>query len=126
MNAPSDVIDARLAGNYDLGGGLGTKQFTDDSMLFSNGGKVNFPRNGHAIWFMGQYVRFGLLKEAPDYAAVSKKLLQQDLYREIAKEMNVAVPDDDMASVTAQIDGITFDPKDPAASLAKYPKVAPL
>ena len=24
--APSDVIDARLAGNYDLGGGLGTRR----------------------------------------------------------------------------------------------------
>jgi nitrate/nitrite transport system substrate-binding protein len=126
VNAPADVIDARLAGTYDLGGGLGMKQFTDDSMLFSDAGKVNFPRNGHGIWFMSQYVRFGMLKEAPDYAAVSRRLIQQDLYRDVARDMSVAIPNDDMATITPQIDGITFDPKDPTASLANYPKVAPL
>jgi nitrate/nitrite transport system substrate-binding protein len=126
VNAPADVIDARLAGRYDLGGGLGEHIYTDDSMLFSNNGKVNFPRNGHGVWFLGQYVRFGLLESPPDYAAIPKKLIRQDLYREVAKEMAVDIPDDDMATITPQIDGITFDPKDPTASLAKYPNVAPL
>jgi nitrate/nitrite transport system substrate-binding protein len=126
VNAPADVIDARLAGRYDLGGGLGEHIYTDDSMLFSNNGKVNFPRNGHGIWFLGQYVRFGLLESPPDFAAIPKKLIKQDLYREVAKEMSVEIPDDDMASITPQIDGITFDPKNPTASLANYPTVAPL
>jgi nitrate/nitrite transport system substrate-binding protein len=126
VNAPADVIDARLAGRYDLGGGLGEHIYTDDSMLFSNNGKVNFPRNGHGIWFLGQYVRFGLLESPPDFATIPKKLIKQDLYREVAKEMSVEIPDDDMASITPQIDGITFDPKNPTASLANYPTVAPL
>jgi nitrate/nitrite transport system substrate-binding protein len=124
VNAPPEVIDARLAGRYDLGAGLGERTYTDDTMLFSNGGKVNFPRLGHAIWFLGQYVRFGLLKDPPEYQKVARGLLQQDLYREVAKEMSVPLPDDDMSPITPQIDGVTFDPNDPAASIAKYPTVA--
>lgn len=123
VNAPSEVIDARLAGKYDLGAGLGEHIYSDDSMLFSNGGKVSFPRKGHGIWFMAQYVRFGYLKDQPEYTKVADKLIMQDLYREVAKSMNVAVPDDDMQPIVPQIDGISFDPKDPSGSLAKYPAV---
>jgi nitrate/nitrite transport system substrate-binding protein len=126
VNAPADVIDARLAGRYDLGGGLGEHIYTDDSMQFSNNGKVNFPRNGYAVWFLAQYVRFGLLETPPDYATIPSRLIKQDLYREVAKEMAVDIPDDDMAPITPQLDGITFDPRDPSVSLAKYPKVAAL
>ena len=123
VNASADVIDARLAGKYDLGAGLGEKTYTDDSMLFSNKGDVSFPRKGHAIWFMAQYVRFGYLQSPPEYTKIADKLILQDVYREVAKDMSLAIPDDDMKPITPQVDGITFDPKDPAGSLAKYPAV---
>ena len=117
VNAPSDVIDARLIGNYDLGGGLGEKIFTDDYMLFHKDGAVNFPRKGHAIWFMSQYLRFGYLNEAPDYQAIADTLIMQDLYQEAASELNIAVPDDDMQPFTLKLDNVTFDPANPAESL---------
>jgi nitrate/nitrite transport system substrate-binding protein len=120
VNAPSDVIDARLAGKYDLGAGLGEKIFTDDYMLYHKGGAVNFPRKSHAIWFMAQYVRFGYLKEAPDYAAIADKLIMQDLYKEVADTLDVAIPDDDMKPFTLKLDNVTFDPADPAGSLKQY------
>lgn len=120
VNAPSDVIDARLAGKYDLGAGLGQKTFTDDYMLFHKGGAINFPRKSHAIWFMSQYVRFGYLKEAPDYQAIADKLILQDLYKEAASTLNIPVPDDDMKAFTLKLDNITFDPTDPAKSLKLY------
>ncbi|HYE72934.1 MAG TPA: CmpA/NrtA family ABC transporter substrate-binding protein, partial [Blastocatellia bacterium] len=60
VNAPPEVIEARLLGEYDLGCDLKHK-YTDDYMLFYNSGQVNLPRKSHAIWFMAQYVRFGYL-----------------------------------------------------------------
>ena len=117
VNAPPDVIDARLAGTYALGKGLGEHTYTDDSMLFHRDGQVNAPRAGHAAWFMAQYVRHGYLKELPDVNAISKKLILSDLYREVAKEMTVAVPDDDMAPFSLTLDQVRFDPAAPGAYL---------
>jgi nitrate/nitrite transport system substrate-binding protein len=122
VNAPADVIEARLEGKYNLGAGLGEKTFTDDYMLYYKDGQVNFPRKSHGIWFMSQYLRFGYLKAAPDYAAIADKLIMQDLYKEVAGELKIAVPDDDMKPFTLKLDNVGFDPNDPAGSLAKYDK----
>jgi nitrate/nitrite transport system substrate-binding protein len=119
VNASADVIDARLKGEYDLGSGLGKKQFTDDTMRFYNNGFVNFPRKGHAVWFMAQYVRFGYLKELPDAKAIADKLILSDLYHEVASEMGVPIPDDDMKPFTIKLDNARFDPNDPKAYLER-------
>jgi nitrate/nitrite transport system substrate-binding protein len=124
VNAPPDVIDARLAGNYQLGGDLGETTYTDDTMLFSNGGVVNLPRHAHAAWYLTQYVRFGYLRELPDTRAIASKLILQDLYREVAQEMAIAVPEDDMAAFTVQLDQARFDPADPTAYLRQYGGIA--
>jgi nitrate/nitrite transport system substrate-binding protein len=120
VNAPADVIEARLEGKYNLGAGLGEKTFTDDYMLYYKDGQINFPRKSHGIWFMSQYLRFGYLKAVPDYAAIADKLIMQDLYKEVAGELKIAVPDDDMKPLTLKLDNAVFDPNDPAGSLAKY------
>jgi nitrate/nitrite transport system substrate-binding protein len=120
VNAPPDVIDARLAGDYDLGTAPGKHTYSDDSMMFHRDGEVNFPRKAHAIWFMTQYVRFGYLKELPDAAAIADRLILQDLYEEVAGTMGVTLPSDDMKPFTVQLDGVEFDPADPKGSLARY------
>ncbi len=118
VNAPVEVLKGRLAGTYDLGAGLGEKTFTDDYMLYHQDGAVNFPRKAHAIWFMNQYVRFGYLTEAPDYQAIADKLIMQDLYKEAASELKIAVPDDDMQKFTVKLDNATFDPANPVLMAA--------
>ncbi len=119
--APSDVIDARLAGTYELGGGLGTKSFSDDMMLFHRGGETNFPRYGYGIWFMTQYARFGRLPAIPpDAEQIARTVILQDLYREVAREAGVAVPDDDMKPFLVQADKGEFDPMNPSAALTHY------
>ena len=120
VNAPADVIDARLEGKYTLGKDLGEHQYADDAMLFHNGGFVNFPRAAHASWFMAQYVRHGYLKELPNHGEIAKKLILTDLYREVAKEMRVAVPEDDSAAFSLALDGARFDPADVPAYLKQY------
>jgi nitrate/nitrite transport system substrate-binding protein len=120
VNASSEVIDARLEGNYNLGDTLGQRTFTDDTMLFHNNGLVNMPRKSHAIWFMTQYVRFGYLPELPDVNAIADRLIIPGLYEEVAKEMGIELPDDEMAPFTVKLDNARFDPGNPSAYLKQY------
>jgi nitrate/nitrite transport system substrate-binding protein len=117
VNAPADVIEARLMGNYELGCNQGLQIYTDDYMLFYKGGMVNFPRKSYAIWAMAQYVRFGYLTEEPDYKAIADKLILQDLYKEVAASMKVKVPDDDMKPFSLTIDKTVFNPLNPSEYL---------
>ena len=118
MNASPEVIGKRLEGYYDMGAGLGVKQYFEDRMLFSRGGKVSYPRLSHGIWFMAQYARFGYLKAMPaDAKAIADKLILQDVYREVAKEVGVPIPEDDMKPWTMTLDKAKFDPTKPEAYL---------
>ena len=78
-------------GDYNLGCNQGVEVYDNDYMLFHKGGMVNFPRKSHAIWAMAQFVRFGYLKEAPNYAAIADKLILDDLYKERLNERNSPV-----------------------------------
>ncbi len=120
VNAPAEVIDARLMGSYALGAGLGTKTFEDDAMVFHREGVTNFPRLAHGIWFMAQYLRFGRLETPPAYDAIAREVILQDLYREVAAEMEIPVPDDDMKPFMVDADRTYFDPADPAGMLRGY------
>lgn len=117
VNAPADVIEARLMGDYNLGCNQGVEVYDNDYMLFHKGGMVNFPRKSHAIWAMAQFVRFGYLKEAPNYAAIADKLILDDLYKEVAASMKIKVPNDDMKPFSLTMDKTVFDPANPATYL---------
>jgi nitrate/nitrite transport system substrate-binding protein len=113
VNAVPSAISGRLTGTYDLGGGLGTKTFKDDAMMFYRDGDVNFPRRAHAVWFLAQYRRLGLLPTDPDYKALADAILLQDVYKKVAASQKVTVPDDDMKPFAVKLDGVTFDPNKP-------------
>lgn len=117
VNAPLAVIEARLLGSYDIGCDIGAVKYKDDAMLFHNNGFVNAPRKAHGIFAMSQYKRFGYLKESPKYKEVADKLIMEDLYAEVAKEMGVTIPDDDMKPFTIKLDNYTFDPAKPEENL---------
>ncbi len=120
VNAPAETIENRLLGKYDLGADLGEHVYTDDYMLFHKGGSVNFPRKAHAMFFMSQYVRFGYLSQHPEYDKIADKLIMKNLYSEVACEMKISIPDDDMKPFQLKLDGAAFDPSDPAGSLKQY------
>lgn len=117
VNAPADVIEARLMGDYNLGCNQGVEVYDKDYMLFYKGGTVNFPRKSYAIWAMAQFVRFGYLKEAPDYKEIADKLILQDLYKEVATSMKIKIPTDDMKPFSLTMDKTVFDPSNPEAYL---------
>ncbi|GAA1783836.1 CmpA/NrtA family ABC transporter substrate-binding protein [Luedemannella flava] len=120
VNAPAADIKGRLLGQYDLGAGLGAKTYTGDQMMFFRDGETPFPRSSYVYWFLAQYQRFGLIKEAPDYAAIANGVLLKDLYAKVAAEEGIKVPGDDMAPFAVKLDNITFDPKN-VADEAKRP-----
>jgi nitrate/nitrite transport system substrate-binding protein len=120
VNAPAEEIENRLHGKYTLGCDLGEHEYTDDYMLFHKNGNVNFARKSHAMFFMSQYVRFGYLEKHPEYEEIADKLIMTDLYKEVAGEMRISVPNDDMAPFELKADGAIFDPKDPVGSLKQY------
>jgi len=115
VNAPLQVIEARLKGSYDLGCDLGVQKYKDDYMTFYNNGIVNMPRKSYGIWFLAQYVRFGYLKTDPDYKDIAEKLILDDLYAEVAKEMGVPLQPDMQAFKTTY--DVQFDPNNAGAYL---------
>ena len=115
VNAPMQVLEARLKGSYDLGCEIGVQKYKDDYMTFYNNGIVNMPRKSHAIWFLAQFVRFGYLKSDPDYKGIAEKLILDDLYAEVAKEMGVPMQPDMQAFKTTY--DVQFDPNNVAAYL---------
>jgi nitrate/nitrite transport system substrate-binding protein len=118
VNAPVQVIEARLMGSTDLGCDLGVQKYKDDYMLFYNNGLVNAPRVSYGIWFLAQYVRFGMLINPPNYKQIAEKLIMSDFYAEVAKSMGVVVPADNMKPFKTNLETITFDPNNPAAYVA--------
>jgi nitrate/nitrite transport system substrate-binding protein len=84
-------------------------------MLFYNNGIVNMPKKSYAIWFLAQYVRFGYLKSEPDYKGIAEKLVMDDLFAEVAKEMGVPVQPDMQPFKTTY--DVPFDPNNVGAYL---------
>lgn len=110
VNCPVDVIDQRLAGDYD--NGIGKKWKDADYMKFYNDGAVNFPYLSDGMWFLTQHKRWGLLKDDPDYLAVAKQVNQIDIYKAAAALTKTPVPKDVMRT-SKLIDGVVWDGKDP-------------
>ena len=98
-----------MMGKYDFGDGR-TKNYDKLYMIFSQR-NCNYPQAKYAIWFMTQFRRWGMLKDAPDYQAVAQKVMRGDLYEEAMKELGYAHGGAD-ASPETLFDG-TFDPAKP-------------
>jgi nitrate/nitrite transport system substrate-binding protein len=120
VNAPLAAIESRLLGSSDLGCELGVQKYKGDGMMFYNNGIVNMPRKGHVMWFLAQYDRFDLVKTAINYKAISEKLILDDLYAEVAKEMSVPMQPD-MKAFKTTLD-VNFDPNNIPAYLAATKK----
>ena len=110
VNAPAEEIEGRMLGTYELGAGLGTKDFGGQQMLFFRDGKTNAPRRSYGYWALAQYQRLGLVPKAPDAKAIVDAIVLRDLYEEIADKEGIDVPDDDMAPFEVKLDGAEFDP----------------
>src|SRR6187431_3012555 len=86
INCPPEIILQRLLGNYDYGDGR--KEQDKYYMIFSDRG-CNYPQRAYAVWWLTQFRRWGMVKEAPDYQGVANRVMRPDIYLEAMKEMGV-------------------------------------
>src|SRR5256885_3858946 len=86
INCPPEIILQRLLGNYDYGDGR--KEQDKYYMIFSNR-DCNYPQRAFGMWWLTQFRRWGMVKGAPDYQGVAKRVLRPDIYLEAMKEVGV-------------------------------------
>jgi nitrate/nitrite transport system substrate-binding protein len=116
INTQKEVILGRMLGDYDYGDGRKEKDANYMTFFDRN---ANFPWKSHGIWWLTQFRRWGMVKNAPDYSGIVNKVMRPDLYREVAKEMGVAAPKEDMKKETL-FDKIEFDPAKPEEYVKKF------
>jgi nitrate/nitrite transport system substrate-binding protein len=116
INTSKEVILGRMLGDYDYGDGR--KEKDPNYMTFFDR-NTNFPWKSHGVWWVSQFRRWGMVKGAPDYTGIVNKVIRPDIYREVAKEMSVAVPKEDMKKETL-FDKIEFDPTKPEEYVKKF------
>jgi nitrate/nitrite transport system substrate-binding protein len=117
INTTKEVILGRLLGDYDYGDGRKEK---DKLYMTFFDRQTNFPLKSHGVWWLSQFRRWGMAKEPPDYKAIVDRVHRPDLYREVAKEMSVEAPREDMKKETFW-DGVVFDPADPEKYAKSFP-----
>jgi nitrate/nitrite transport system substrate-binding protein len=118
INTQKEVILGRMLGQYDYGDGRPAEQDKYYMTFFDR--HTNFPWKSHGIWWLTQFRRWGMLKEGVDYAGLANRVHRPDIYREVAREMSLDVPQEDMRQETF-FDGITFDPARPEEYARGFP-----
>ena len=88
-------------------------------MIYSDR-NCNYPHPSFATWWLTQFRRWGMVKGAPDYAGVTKRVMRPDIYMEAMKEMGVTPK---VAPLTkfAFWDGVPFDAANPEKYARSFP-----
>jgi nitrate/nitrite transport system substrate-binding protein len=111
INCPPEIILERLMGKYNYGDGRSEQD--PDYMIYSDR-NCNYPHQIYGMWFMSQFRRWGMVKSAPDYKGVAKRVLRSDIYLEAMKELGVN------RQITEQTKVTLFDSALDAADPEKY------
>lgn len=117
LDLDAGPIRARLGNVYDLGCRLGERDFEDDMLVFHRAGRVNLPRRADAFLTVALLSRFRL-GDGPSVTDLERgqrvdRVLRDDIYRELAREMGVPLPDD-MKPFVVTLDAVRFDAGAPA------------
>ena len=115
INTTAAAIIERLQGKYNYGDGR-TEQ--DPSYMVFSSRNTNYPHQIYGRWWLTQFRRWGMVKAAPDYAGVPKRVLRSDLYVDAMKELGVKPPAEEQQ--IKLFDGV-FDGKDPEKYATAFP-----
>jgi nitrate/nitrite transport system ATP-binding protein len=72
--------------------GLGRLWQDKTPLTFFDEGRATYPFQSDGMWFLTQFVRWGLLRQAPDYRALAAAVQRTALYGEAAAAAGVPVP----------------------------------
>jgi nitrate/nitrite transport system substrate-binding protein len=109
INCPPEIILGRLLGKYDYGDGR--KEQDPNYMIYADRG-CNYPQPAFATWWLSQFRRWGMVRGAPDYAGISKRVMRPDIFLEAMKELGVAPKVATIQKITL-FDGVALDAADP-------------
>ena len=87
-------------------------------MIYSDR-QCNYPQPVYAKWWLTQFRRWGMVKGAPDYNGVAKKVMRTDIYLEAMKEMGVTPKITEQTSVT--LFDSTMDGANPEKYATSFP-----
>jgi nitrate/nitrite transport system substrate-binding protein len=116
INCPPAIILERLLGKYVYGDGRSEQD--PYYMIYSNR-LCNYPQAIYAKWWLTQFRRWGMVKDAPDYAGVAKRVMRPDLYLDALRELGVTAHPAEQQKITlfdSALDG--SDPEKYARSFA--------
>ena len=108
INCPPATILERLLGKYEYGDG---RVEQDPNYMIFSSRSCNYPHQIYAKWWLTQFRRWGMVKAAPDYDGIAKRVLRSDIYLDAIKELGVTPKIAEEQKVTL-FDGV-FDGKDP-------------
>lgn len=115
LDLDAGPIRSRLGSVYDLGCRVGERDFEDEMLFFHGAGRVNLPLRADAYLYAALAARFGLVGPLDgtlaQLAAVGASIADQ-LYREVASEIGVPLPED-MKPFVITLDAVRFDPGTP-------------
>ena len=115
INCPPATILERLMGKYEYGDG---RVEQDPFYMTYSNRNTNYPHQIYAKWWLTQFRRWGMVKTAPDYNGVAKRVLRSDMYLEAMKELGVNTKIAEEQKITL-FDGV-FDGKDPEKYAASF------
>jgi nitrate/nitrite transport system substrate-binding protein len=110
LDLDSGPLRARLGSVYDLGCRLGERDFEGDILFFHHAGRVNLPRRADALLALALLTRFRIGSGTAE--AVVERTVRDDIYREVAHDMGIRLPDD-MKPFVITLDAVRFDPAAP-------------
>jgi nitrate/nitrite transport system substrate-binding protein len=116
INCPPAIILERLLGKYNYGDG---RVEQDPNYMIYADRQCNYPQPIFAKWWLTQFRRWGMVKGAPDYNGVAKKVMRSDIYLEAMKEMGVTPKITEPTSVT--LFDSTMDGANPEKYATSFP-----
>jgi nitrate/nitrite transport system substrate-binding protein len=119
INVPIADILPRLQGTIDYGDGRKVTGSPHVMKFWAD--NASFPFKSHDTWFVNENMRWGVLPESTNRAALVNKVNRSDIWRAAAKDIGVTGPAGDSRGVEKFFDGKSFDPANPAAWLAAQP-----
>ena len=118
INCPVEDVTGRSAGKFDYGTDKVVENSPHIMKYWSD--FASYPFQSHDLWFITEDIRWGKYEAGFDAKALIAKVNREDIWREAAKDMNVAaaeIPTSKSRGKETFFDGKVFDPEDPAAYL---------
>jgi nitrate/nitrite transport system substrate-binding protein len=119
INVPIADILPRQQGIIDYGDGRKVAGSPHIMKFWAD--NASFPFKSHDTWFVNENMRWGVLPQSTNRAALVNKVNRSDIWRAAAKDIGVTGPAGDSRGPEKFFDGKTFDPANPGAWLAAQP-----